>query len=192
MNPIVKSLQQQLEAKGGIQSSEMLSSIFSENLFGQMDQEFGEDFDIKVFFEALWKKYIPSDELGRHRIEPMPNWNEEGTPAGFNIIPSGKNNSAVCSTFCLTIINEGFRRTPLVPIHSSRRLDFRKALLLLCDYWFSCLSVNQENLLLTPDWHPEVFNDYYKDLIESYTKHHGKKVFIVEISQSGPVLRYPV
>jgi hypothetical protein len=61
----------------------------------------------------------------------------------------------------------------------------------LAAYWFACFNINEENLILTPDWNEEEFDSNYKSIIDNYCNHHQKKVFIVEVSNGGLFLRYP-
>jgi hypothetical protein len=63
--------------------------------------------------------------------------------------------------------------------------------LLLSAYWFACLKINEENLILTPDWNDEDFERNYKPIIDNYCNFNQKKVFIVEVSNGGLFLRYP-
>ena len=180
MTQKINATQQQIQAHGGFQSSEMLTRFF-----GELNQEFGKDFNVDDFFNDLWEKFNQSDERWTREVELNPKWDGSGINNGFNIIPSTKSNG-MCAEFCLTMIPRGFRMAP-----SSRRLGFSKAILLLFDYWFACLKINQENLLITSDWDQVSFENHYENVIESYVSNHNKKVFIVEISKVGPILRYP-
>lgn len=186
MNQNVKTVQQKIESLGGSQTSQMLSRIF-----GETNQEFGKDFNVDQFFDDLWEKNCPSDERWSREIDSTSNWNGNGNNNGYNIIPAVSPNG-ICATFCLTIIPRGFRM--IGPTSSSRRfnrLNFSKAILLLCDYWFACLNINEENLLVTNDWDQVTFENHYENVINSYTTNHNKKVFIIEVSKVGPILRYP-
>ena len=185
MNQNVQAVKQQIESKGGFQSSEMLTRIFSE-----LNQEFGKDFNEDDFFNDLWEKFNQSDERWTREVELNPKWDGSGINNGFNIIPS-TNPNGLCAKFCLTMIPRGFRMGPSSVSRRTNRLSFSKAILFLCDYWFACLRINEENLLITPDWDQMTFENHYERVIESYTSNHNKKVFIVEVSKVGPILRYP-
>ncbi len=186
MNQNVKAVQQQIEAHGGHQTSEMLSRIF-----GELNQEFGKDFNIDKFFDDLWDRNNQSDERWSREVDLKPNWNGNGINNGYNVIPA-INPNGICASFCLTMIPRGFRINGSTAISRRyNRLNFSKAILLLCDYWFACLRINEENLLITPVWDQMTFENHYESVIESYTSNHNKKVFIVEVSKVGPILRYP-
>lgn len=79
MNQNVKAVQQQIEAHGGLQTSEMLSRIFSE-----LNQELGKDFNIDQFFDDLWDRHNQSDERWSREVLTKPNWNGNGTNNGYN------------------------------------------------------------------------------------------------------------
>ena len=185
MNQNIQAVKQQIESKGGFQSSEMLTRIF-----GEINQEFGKDFNVEYFFNEIWDQYNQSSERWAREVELNPKWDENGVNNGFNIIPS-TNPNGLCAKFCLTMIPRGFRMGHSSSTRRSNRLGFSHSILLLCDYWFACLKINQENLLITSDWDPTTFENQYENVIESYASNHDKKVFVVEVSKSGPILRYP-
>ncbi len=186
MNQTVKAVQQHIAAHGGRQTSEMLSRIFDES-----NQEFGKDLNIDKFFDDLWDRNNLSDERWSREVDAKPIWNGNGTNSGYNVIPA-INPNGICASFCLTIISRGFRNNGPTPISRRyNRLNFNRAISLLCDYWFACLRINEENLLITPDWDQMTFEKHSESIIESYTSNHNKKVFIVEVSKVGPILRYP-
>ena len=68
---------------------------------------------------------------------------------------------------------------------------FRGIMLEMAAYWFSCLKVNEETLILTSTWDNDIFEGQYKKIIDSYTKTHNKKVFIIEVGPTGFFPRYP-
>jgi hypothetical protein len=186
MNQNIQAVKQQIETHGGLLTSEMLSKILSDS-----NQELGNDFNIKQFFDDICKKNNLYDERSSRDVNIKPNWNVNGTNNDYNVIPA-INPNGICATFCLTIIPRGFRSIMPKPISPRyNRLKFSKAILLLCEYWFACLRINQENLLITPDWDQSTFEDYYENIIESYASNHNKKVFIIEVSKVGLILRYP-
>ena len=171
---------------GGLQSSVMLSTIFENSL-----QRIG--FKSKEFFDEYVQKNFP-DELRRElrRGGNMDNGGGFGNNGSFNFIPSAGPNGS-CSSCSLTIIADGFGRNSLFyPIrYRTGRISFVKAILLLSAYWFACLKINEENLILTPDWNDEDFERNYKPIIDNYCNFNQKKVFIVEVSNGGLFLRYP-
>lgn len=64
-------------------------------------------------------------------------------------------------------------------------------MLLQSEYWFSCLHINKETLILTPDWAQNDFESHYEKLVESYCRTHTIKVVIFEVSKVGLILRNP-
>ena len=186
MRQNVENVKKLITDMGGLQSSEMLSTIFENSL-----QRIG--FNSKEFFDEYVQKIFP-EELRRElrRGGNMDNGGGFGNNGSFNFIPSfGPNGS--CSSCSLTIIADGFGRNSLLhPIrYNTGRISFVKAILLLSAYWFACLKINEENLILTPDWNDEDFERNYKPIIDNYCNFNQKKVFIVEVSNGGLFLRYP-
>ena len=186
MRQNVENVKKLITDIGGLQSSEMLSTIFDNRL-----QRIG--FSSKEFFDEYVQKIFP-EELRRElrRGGNMDNGGGFGNNGSFNFIPSfGPNGS--CSSCSLTIIADGFGRNSLLhPIrYNTGRISFVKAILLLSAYWFACLKINEENLILTPDWNDEDFERNYKPIIDNYCNFNQKKVFIVEVSNGGLFLRYP-
>lgn len=186
MRQNVENVKKLITDIGGLQSSEMLSTIFDNRL-----QRIG--FSSKEFFDEYVQKFFP-EELRRElrRGGNMDNGGGFGNNGSFNFIPSfGPNGS--CSSCSLTIIADGFGRNALFyPVRYNKgRITFVKAILLLSAYWFACLKINEENLILTPDWNDEDFERNYKPIIDNYCNFNQKKVFIVEVSNGGLFLRYP-
>jgi hypothetical protein len=186
MRQNVENVKKLITDMGGLQSSEMLSTIFENSL-----QRIG--FKSKEFFDEYVQKNFP-DELRRElrRGGNMDNGGGFGNNGSFNFIPSAGPNGS-CSSCSLTIIADGFGRNSLFhPIrYNTGRISFVKAILLLSAYWFACLKINEENLILTPDWNDEDFERNYKPIIDNYCNFNQKKVFIVEVSNGGLFLRYP-
>ena len=186
MRQNVENVKKLITDMGGLQSSEMLSTIFENSL-----QRIG--FNSKEFFDEYVQKNFPA-ELRRElrRGGNMDNGGGFGNNGSFNFIPSAGPNGS-CSSCSLTIIADGFGRNSLFhPIrYNTGRISFVKAILLLSAYWFACLKINEENLILTPDWNDEDFERNYKPIIDNYCNFNQKKVFIVEVSNGGLFLRYP-
>ena len=186
MRQNVENVKKLITDMGGLQSSEMLSTIFENSL-----QRIG--FNSKEFFDEYVQINFPA-ELRRElrRGGNMDNGGGFGNNGSFNFIPSAGPNGS-CSSCSLTIIADGFGRNSLFhPIrYNTGRISFVKAILLLSAYWFACLKINEENLILTPDWNDEDFERNYKPIIDNYCNFNQKKVFIVEVSNGGLFLRYP-
>lgn len=173
----LRDIVQQIENLGGLESAKLLDSLFR-----QFSESFGKDFDVD---EVL--KSISNEQAESRNRDIETSWGNIGS-GGYNVIPA-QPNGGVCSTICLTIASKGFmHRTSL---HSRNMISFNKAILLQAEYWFSCMHINKENLILTTDWAQREFEIHYEQLIESYCQNHSKKVFIVEISKVGLILRYP-
>ena len=186
MRQNVENVKKIITDMGGFQSSEMLSTIFENSLkrIGFKSNEFFDDYVQKNFPDKLRR------ELSRGGN--MDNGGGFGNNGSFNFIPSAGPNGS-CSSCSLTIIADGFGRNSLFhPIrYNTGRISFVKAILLLSAYWFACLKINEENLILTPDWNDEDFERNYKPIIDNYCNFNQKKVFIVEVSNGGLFLRYP-
>ena len=106
-----------------------------------------------------------------------------GKPS-INLYPS--NNKSVCHSFCLAIANKKFDK-----LRKGLDSGFKGIMLEMAAYWFSCLSVNKKTLILTGTWDNEIFGENYKNIIDQYTRVHGKKVFVIEVGPTGFFPRYP-
>jgi hypothetical protein len=109
----------------------------------------------------------------------------EGNPlfGSMNLIPSEFKGS--CRAFCLAIASKKFDK-PRKGLESG----FKGIILHLFAYWFGCLSINKETLILTSNWDNEGF-EQYKPAIDNYVKTHNKIVCIIEVGPTGYFLRYP-
>ena len=173
----LRDIVQQIKNLGGLESAELLDSLFR-----KFSESFGKDFDVDEVLKNI------SNEYGEFRIrDSQTSWGNIGS-GGFNIIPA-QPNGGVCSTLCLTIAGKGFMYRPSPP--SRNMISFNKAMLLQSEYWFSCMHINKETLILTPDWAQNEFESHYEKLVESYCRTYAKKVFIVEVSKVGLILRFP-
>lgn len=105
-------------------------------------------------------------------------------PSTMNLYPSNKKDS--CHPFCLAIANKKFDK-PRKGLESG----FKGLMLEMAAFWFSCLSVNKKTLILTCHWDNDIFDEYYKNIIDQYTRVHEKTVFIVEVGPTGFFPRYP-
>jgi hypothetical protein len=167
---------QQIKGLGGFESAQLLDSLFR-----QFSESFGKDFDVDEVLKSI------TNEYGEFRNRnSQTSWGNIGS-GGYNIIPT-EQNGGVCSTICLTIIREGFMRSAM---SLRSKIGINKAMLLLAEYWFTCMHINKETLILTPDWSQLEFESRYQNLVESYCVTHSKKVFLVEVSKVGLILRYP-
>jgi hypothetical protein len=176
MKYTLNDIVQQIKGLGGSESAELLDSFFR-----QFSESFNKDFDVDEILKSITSEY---GEFRNRNSETS--WGNIGS-GGYNVIPTVPN-GGVCSTICLTIVREGFSRTSM---SFRNRIGFNKAMLLQAEYWFTCMHINKETLILTPDWSQVEFESRYQNLIESYCITHSKKVFIVEVSKVGLILRYP-
>ena len=172
----LKDIVQQIKGLGGSESAELLDSLFR-----QFSESFGKDFDVD---EIL--KNITNDQGESRSRDSQTSWGNIGS-GGYNVIPA-QPNGGVCSTSCVSIVREGFSRNNM---SYRNRIGFNKAMFLLAEYWFTCMHINKETLILTPDWSQDEFESRYQNMIESYCRTHSKQVFIVEVSKVGLILRYP-
>jgi hypothetical protein len=102
----------------------------------------------------------------------------------MNLIPSDK--KGACHTFCLAIANKKFDK-----LRRDLNCGFRGAMLEMSAYWFNCLSVNKETLIITSSWDNDIFEEQYKKIIDSYRTAHNKAVIIIEFGPTGFFKRYP-
>ena len=189
MNEQTAAVIRQIRECGGNQSAEMLNRLLEETR-----QELGRGFKVEDFFDHLLRQYSGFEDGYRRREEeeyPERIWRTTDQADGINVIPSA-HPKAFCAPFCLTIAAEGFGRMGVIRVMPRRmQLSFLSSILKVSAYWFGCLSVNKETLILTPNWDAHEFETHYQNLIENYAQVHHKKVFIVEVSKSGFVQRYP-
>ena len=183
MHDSVERVQRQIAERGG----ELTANALAE-LFRQMDQRLGADFDPGRFVKDALRRLFDGD----WRTGPMSRSQFDGDEFGltsngaFNVIPSPPGRGG-CAKLCITFVDAIGNRSRMPSSSGSLTL----AMLLQSRYWFSCLMINEENLILVSSFSQELFDLRVKDLIESYTLGHSKKVFIVEITKSGPFLRWP-
>jgi hypothetical protein len=102
----------------------------------------------------------------------------------MNLIPSDI--KGACHSFCLALANKKFDK-----LRKGMDCGFRGIMLEMSAYWFSCLAVNKETLIVTSSWDNDVFDEQYKKIIDSYTKSHNKTVVIIEFGPTGFFKRYP-
>ena len=111
-------------------------------------------------------------------------YERRGSGTGINLYPS--EHKGACHNFCLAIATKKFDKP-----RRKTESGFRGIMLEMAAYWFSCLKVNEETLILTSTWDNDIFEGQYKKIIDSYTKTHNKKVFIIEVGPTGFFPRYP-
>ena len=111
-------------------------------------------------------------------------YEKNGGSASMNLFPS-ENGGGACHSFCLTIANKKFDKP-------QKGLDtgFKGAILAMYAYWFYCLKINQETLILVSNWDEEAFIANYKNIIDQYTQTHNKSVIIIEVSTNDFIPRY--
>lgn len=107
--------------------------------------------------------------------------NGQGT---MNLFPS--NNEGACHPFCVAIAIKKFDK-PRKGLESG----FKGLILEMAAYWFSCLNINHNTLILTTSWDNQSFEENYKNMIDQFTRVHKKKVYIIEVGPTGGFLRYP-
>ena len=175
MNRSLASVLETIKELGGEQSADLLAKIFHEEFF------YAREADLRKSLEDLWEGLSADNHGGL--------FSQTG---GFNLIPA-KNNNGTCSRLCMTIIPRGFRGGGrfLRNGFQGNHIGFEWAILLQSAYWFHCMHINQENIIITPDWDQEDFEERYEPVIRSYEQSHNKKIFVLEVAKRGLILRYP-
>jgi len=102
----------------------------------------------------------------------------------MNLFPS--NNKGACHSFCVAIAIKKFDK-PRKGLESG----FKGLILEMAAYWFSCLNINRDTLILTTSWDNQSFEENYKNIIDQFTRVHNKYVYIIEVGPTGGFLRYP-
>ena len=183
-NKTAFEISQEITDKGGIRSAELINE-----LFGEDNSFFHGDNDFSKFFEDIWNTLTELWNSSDSSRSLKGDISEIG--GGINIFPSLKSNG-YCSDLSLTLVPMGFYKIAMGDMLTGgrNRINFYKAALLLSEYWFKCLPINRENLILVGNWNLDYFN-FFRPTIESYAA-YGKRVFIVEVSASGFILQYSI
>ena len=104
--------------------------------------------------------------------------------SNMNLFPS--NNKGACHPSCVAIAIKKFDK-PRKGLESG----FKGLILEMAAYWFSCLNINRNTLILTMSWDNQSFEENYKNIIDQFTRVHNKNVYIIEVGPTGGFLRYP-
>jgi hypothetical protein len=162
---------QEISRHGGAASARLLESLLRP--FFSREERYGDDF---VPADAGLDRLL--DHVGREVT------NVAGADP-FNVIPSSGLPGACCP-LCLAVALGGFGGTG----SSGRRLNVNQLSLELAAHWLRCQPVNQETLILTPDWSQRTFDQRFTRLFEAY-RDTGRRAFIVEVARTGLILRWP-
>ena len=164
----LNSIESTIDSLGEIKSRELIFLILKE----LVNDEYGHT--------NVREPHSIEDKLSdlRNRYESK----YEGS--SMNLIPSDK--KVDCHSFCLAIANKKFDK-----LRKGLDCGFRGIMLELSAYWFSCLKVNEETLIITSSWDNDVFDEQYKKIIDNYTRVHNKNVIIIEFGPTGFFKRYP-
>jgi hypothetical protein len=102
----------------------------------------------------------------------------------INVIPSS-GPGASCCRLCVGVAAHGFGARS-----SAYRLNFNQLALELAAHWLRCRGINEETLVLTPEWSQSTFDSRYAGLFAAY-RQSGQRAFIVEVARTGLILRWP-
>jgi hypothetical protein len=177
----VGKIAQKIHEEGGHDVANILLDLFK-----NPEDIFGRDFEPDIFIDELFRKNggyesnIRDSDLGNHGVY--------GSAGGINIIPSNGIPGSCCSV-CISFATKGFSYSSRARIKTKKA--FNEVMLMQSAYWFGCMGINVENLILTPDWNQQAFESNYQPIIDNYCNVHGKKVFVVEVSKVGLILRFP-
>ena len=109
---------------------------------------------------------------------------KNGGDFNMNLFPS--DHYGACQSFCLAIASKKFDK-PRKGLESG----FKGLMLEMIAYWFSCIRINKQTLILTSCWDDEIFEENYKKIIDQYVQAQNKSVIIIEVGQSRLHIRYP-
>lgn len=184
MHESVERVQRQIAERGGVLSGEVIETLFS----GE-GMRFSDNFWPWKCFDAIFKRvYGSSHELPKKSDIQS---GHASPSRGFNVIPTPPGDGQ-CSELCVVFASQGMQgRRGWHGTPERLDIDFSAATLLLAAHWFDCMGTNKETVILTSSWTQEDFDDIYEPLIKSYRSRTGGRVFIVEITKSGPFLRWP-
>lgn len=175
MKHSVERTAEQIYQRGGEEIARLLSELFGSN------EDFSEG--------ELQPDQVMDDLFGKlGGYDKSTNGSIIGPGAGINVIPS-QGQPGSCCRVCVSFATKGFSYSSRARIRTKKA--FNEVMLVQSAYWFCCLSVNVENLILTPDWNQQAFESNYQPIIDNYCNYHKKKVFVVEVAKVGLILRYP-
>lgn len=175
MRHSVKATADEIYQKGGEEIARLLSELF------RLNEDSSE--------RELQPDQIMDDLFGRlGGYDKSKNGTTLGPVNAINIIPSN-NQPGSCCRVCVSFATKGFSYSSRARIKTKKA--FNEVMLLQSAYWFCCLNINVENLILTPDWNQQAFESNYQPIIDNYCTYHSKKVFVVEVAKVGLILRYP-
>lgn len=162
-----------IEARGGRRSADLL-----EKLTSRVGREFDREFD-----EVKSKKSLVDRIFDIIREELVDSKDH------INAIPAS--DFGPCADLCVTLAELGVTRNITENSRPIHKLSMGKAMLLQAAQWFHCQ--NEETLIFTRNWDDDVFDADFKGLLDAYKGAYPrayKKVFVIEISRSGFILRY--
>lgn len=162
-----------IEARDGRRSADLL-----EKLTSRVGREFDREFD-----EGKSKKSLVDRIFDIIREELV------DCKGHINAIPAS--DFGPCADLCVTLAELGVTRNITENTRPIHKLSMGKAMLLQAAQWFHCQ--NEETLIFTRDWDDDVFDADFKGLLDAYKGAYPrayKKVFVIEISRSGFILRY--
>jgi len=174
-----RKISDEIRSSGGEYSAKILDEV-AETFHSLLDTE---SFNPEKFLNEIWKNI---SNKGENNINRLKDEVIKRIGAGnMNLIPSEV--PGVCHPFCLALASGTFGEK-YYPTYG--KIGFKGMMLKLVETWFTCLSTNEENLVLTIDWEQKTFNDLYKKVIDAYCRTHGKRVFVVLVSDSNIRLMY--
>jgi len=183
---MIYSIQQCIEAievRGGRRSADLLKKLTS---------RVGREFDLdqserprkdREFDEVKSKKSLV-DRVFDILREQLVDLKDD-----INAIPAS--DFGPCADLCVTLAEIGVTRNITENLRPIHKLSMGKAMLLQAAQWFHCQ--NEETIIFTRNWDDDVFDADFRDLLDAYKGAYPrayKKVFVIEISRAGFILRY--
>jgi len=172
-----------IEARDGRRSADLLKKLTS-RVGREFDRDQPERYrEDREFDEGKSKKSLV-DRIFDIIREELVDWKGQ-----INAIPAS--DFGPCADLCVTLAELGVTRNITENSRPIHKLSMGKAMLLQAAQWFHCQ--NEETLIFTRNWDDDVFDADFKGLLDAYKGAYPrayKKVFVIEISRSGFILRY--
>ena len=172
-----------IEAHGGKKSADLLEKLIS-RVGREFDMDQSEKYREDREFDGVKSKKSLVDRIFDIIREQLVDWKGD-----INAIPAS--GFGPCADLCVTLAELGVTRNITENLRPIHKLSMGKAMLLQAKQWFHCQ--NEETIIFTRNWDDDIFDADFRDLLDAYKGAYpraNKKVFVIEISRAGFILRY--